>query len=59
MKPADDKARVKKGERQRLFKRLKNMLFHLFEPEEVEVSFSRKGNHMVYTYHKIGHRQLA
>ena len=40
----------------RFFKDLKDKISHLFEPEEVEVTFRRDGNKITYTYTKVAHK---
>jgi hypothetical protein len=40
----------------RFFKGLVNRISHLFEPEEVEVTFRRDGNKITYTYTKVSHK---
>lgn len=40
----------------RFLKGLKNKISHLFEPEEVEVTFRRDGNKTTYTYTKVSHK---
>ena len=40
----------------RFFKGLKNKISHLFEPEEVEVTFRQEGGKITYTYTKVSHK---
>ncbi len=43
----------------RLLTRLSDRIKSLFEPEEVEVTFEVKGNHINYTYTKVEHKKVA
>lgn len=46
---------VSNGMLAKFFKTVKKKLSHLFELEEVEVTFTREGNHLHYTYTKAKH----
>ncbi len=41
------------------FRKLIDRIADLFQPEEVEVTFEKKGNNITYTYTKVNHKQVA
>jgi hypothetical protein len=53
---------AKSGKASRLaaiMRKLGEKIARLFEPEEVEVTFTRHGNRIHYTYTKVSHKQVA
>ncbi|MBX2904552.1 MAG: hypothetical protein KF744_00850 [Taibaiella sp.] len=43
----------------RFFGKIARYVRHLFEPEEVEVTFHVEGKHVTYTYTKVEEKQVA
>jgi len=59
MMGTDDKMPVAEKGILIFFKRLKNKIAGLFEPEEVEVTFKVEGKQVKYTYTKVEHKRVA